>query len=211
MWIIDDKFFFDQKKYTGHFDLFRAASCPTLPFWDHRGGSSCPRGKRPVSKQERKARRWPPGGKWSGGRWIPSWLTRTSVPPQSAGMARREHLESIKQRQWLSVFYVFAQFYLNEIAVFCWVQTSFIVSILLTSLVTVNTDDLSQGNSQCIVPVNAVNRGYDFKLTLCKVLIIKKKRNTYLFSRSQSPSVPLISWFGVHLRVRFSPAWCRDK
>lgn len=58
----------------------------TLPFWDHRGGSSWPRGKRPVSRQERKARRWPPGGKWRGGRWIPSWLTRTSVPPQSAGM-----------------------------------------------------------------------------------------------------------------------------
>lgn len=69
------------------------ASCPTLPFWDHRGGSSCPWGKRPVSKQERKARRWPPCGKWSGGRCIPSWLTSTRVPPQSAGTEREEHLE----------------------------------------------------------------------------------------------------------------------
>lgn len=62
----------------------------TFPFWDQRGGSSWPRGNRPVSRQERKARRWPPGGKCSGGRWIPSWLTRTSVPPQSAGIYGRD-------------------------------------------------------------------------------------------------------------------------
>lgn len=64
----------------------------TLPFWDHSGGSSWPRGKRPVSRQERKARRWPPGGKWSGGRCIPSWLTKTSVPPQSAGTGGKKTL-----------------------------------------------------------------------------------------------------------------------
>lgn len=35
----------------------------TCPCWDHSGGSSCPRGRRPFSRQERKASRCPPGGK----------------------------------------------------------------------------------------------------------------------------------------------------
>lgn len=43
------------------------------------------------------------------------------------------------------------------------------------------------------------------------VLITSLRLLFYLFSRSQSPSVPLISWLGVHFSVRLSPAWWRDK
>lgn len=54
-----------------------------LPRWDHRGGSSWPWGKSPFSRQDRKASRWPPLGKWIGGRCTPSWPTNTMVPPVS--------------------------------------------------------------------------------------------------------------------------------
>lgn len=56
----------------------------TLPCWDQSGGSSWPRGRRPFSRQERNARRWPPWGKCSGGLWVPSWLTKTNVHLLSA-------------------------------------------------------------------------------------------------------------------------------
>ena len=55
-----------------------------LPRWVHRGGSSWPWGRRPVSKQDKNASMCPPLGKWIGGRWTPSWPTRTNVPPLSA-------------------------------------------------------------------------------------------------------------------------------
>ena len=57
----------------------------TFPCWVQSGGSSCPRGRRPLSRQDRKDSRWPPCGKCSGGLWMPSWLTSTSVPPLSGG------------------------------------------------------------------------------------------------------------------------------
>ena len=57
----------------------------TFPCWVQSGGSSCPRGRRPFSRQDRKDSRWPPCGKCSGGLWMPSWLTSTSVPPLSGG------------------------------------------------------------------------------------------------------------------------------
>ena len=55
-----------------------------LPLWDQRGGSSCPCGSNPFSRQDRNERRCPPLGKWMGGRWTPSWPTSTIVPPLSA-------------------------------------------------------------------------------------------------------------------------------
>lgn len=55
----------------------------TFPLWDQRGGSSWPWGSRPFSRQDRNWSKWPPLGKRSGGLWIPSWLTSTTVPPLS--------------------------------------------------------------------------------------------------------------------------------
>lgn len=57
----------------------------TFPCWVHSGGSSCPRGSSPFSRHDRKDSRCPPCGKCSGGLWMPSWLTSTSVPPLSGG------------------------------------------------------------------------------------------------------------------------------
>lgn len=56
---------------------------PTFPRWDQSGGSSCPWGRRPFSRQDRNCSKCPPLGKRSGGLWIPSWLTKTTVPPLS--------------------------------------------------------------------------------------------------------------------------------
>lgn len=86
---------------------------------------------------------------------------------------------------------------------------------VLTALMTVDTDDLPQGDGQGVVPVDAVpghNAGHlksksgGLYWFLCDGWVF-----FYLFSRSQSPSVPLMSWLGVHFRVRLSPAWWRDK
>lgn len=57
----------------------------TFPLWFQSGGSSCPWGSRPVSRQVRNWRRWPPFGKCKGGLWMPSWLTKTTVPPLFTG------------------------------------------------------------------------------------------------------------------------------
>ena len=59
-----------------------------LPVWDHSGGSRRPRGCNPVSRQVRKASRWPPAGKWMAGLWTPSWPTRTIPPPASVPSIR---------------------------------------------------------------------------------------------------------------------------
>lgn len=50
-----------------------------------------------------------------------------------------------------------------------------------------------------------------FKLFISETLAHVFVHSGYLFSRSQSPSVPLMSWLGVHFSVRLSPAWWRDK
>lgn len=88
----------------------------------------------------------------------------------------------------------------------------------LTALMTVDTDNLAQRDGQCIVPVDTVPAGDTDKVrnlnqddshhfcVVCNLWLF-----SYLFSRSQSPSVPLISWLGVHFSVRLSPAWWRDK
>lgn len=57
----------------------------TFPLWFQSGGSSCPWGSRPVSKHVRNCSKWPPLGKCRGGLWIPSWLTKTTVPPLFTG------------------------------------------------------------------------------------------------------------------------------
>lgn len=57
----------------------------TFPLWFQSGGSSCPWGSRPVSKHVRNWSKWPPLGKCRGGLWIPSWLTKTTVPPLFTG------------------------------------------------------------------------------------------------------------------------------
>lgn len=43
------------------------------------------------------------------------------------------------------------------------------------------------------------------------ILSMNQVGSHYLFSRSQSPNVPLMSWLGVHFRVRLSPAWWSDR
>jgi hypothetical protein len=55
-----------------------------FPLCDQSGGSSCPWGSRPFSRHDRNESRWPPFGKWIGGRWTPSCPTSTMVPPLSA-------------------------------------------------------------------------------------------------------------------------------
>lgn len=70
-----------------------------LPLCDQRGGSSCPWGSRPFSRQERNASRCPPLGKWMGGLCTPSCPTNTMVPPQSA-VRQGEHLKSY-QETWI--------------------------------------------------------------------------------------------------------------
>jgi len=37
------------------------------------------------------------------------------------------------------------------------------------------------------------------------------ERNDYLFSSSESPRVPFISWFGVHFNVKLSADWWRER
>lgn len=86
---------------------------------------------------------------------------------------------------------------------------------VLTALMTVDTDDLPQGDGQCVVPVDAVP-GHNVRHVKSKSgrlswFLCNGWMFSYLFSRSQSPSVPLMSWLGVHFRVRLSPAWWRDK
>lgn len=70
-------------QHTGHDNDFLFML--TFPLWFQSGGSSCPWGSRPVSRQVRNWRRWPPLGKCRGGLWMPSWLTKTTVPPLFTG------------------------------------------------------------------------------------------------------------------------------
>lgn len=70
-----------------------------LPRCDQRGGSSLPDGARPFSMQERKARRWPPAGKCNGGRWTPSWPTRTTIPPLAGPERRKLMLNTLRTIQ----------------------------------------------------------------------------------------------------------------
>lgn len=75
--------------------LLSEISCVPLPLCDQRGGSSCPWGSRPFSRQERNASRCPPLGKWMGGLCTPSCPTNTMVPPQSA-VRQGGHLKSFQ-------------------------------------------------------------------------------------------------------------------
>lgn len=43
------------------------------------------------------------------------------------------------------------------------------------------------------------------------VLPIFSECNEYLFSSSESPRVPFISWFGVHFNVKLSADWWRER
>ena len=122
----------------------------TLPCWVQSGGSSCPRGRRPFSRQDRKDSRWPPCGKCSGGLWMPSWLTSTSVPPLSGGECAPVRLGGGPGARGRGEG--------DRRSVGC---AASLPSPLrpaqgrLTLLVAVDADDLTKGHDQGVVPVDA--------------------------------------------------------
>ena len=122
----------------------------TFPCWVQSGGSNCPRGRRPFSRQDRKDSRWPPCGKCSGGLWMPSWLTSTSVPPLSGGKRAPVRLgRGLGARgRWEGDRRSVGR------------AASFPSPLRpaqgrLTLLVAVDADDLTEGHDQGVVPVDA--------------------------------------------------------